>query len=74
LLDGILEALVDGEPVGEMGPGAMLGERSLIEGGTRTATLRAMTKARVAVLDASNVAPEVLSELSEGHKREDTGV
>ncbi|MBA2609493.1 MAG: cyclic nucleotide-binding domain-containing protein [Actinobacteria bacterium] len=73
LLDGILEAVVDGETVGEMGPGAMLGERSLIEGGNRTATLRAMTKARVAVLDGSNVAPEVLSELAEGHKRENAG-
>jgi len=71
LLDGILEAVVDGEPVGEMGPGAMLGERALIEGGKRTATLRAMTKARVAVLDASTVAPDVLAELSEGHRRED---
>ncbi len=71
LLDGILEAIVDGETVGEMGPGAMLGERALIEGGQRTATLRAMTRARVAVLNASNVAPEVLSELAEGHKRED---
>jgi hypothetical protein len=37
----------------------------------RTATLRALTKAKVAVVDASIAAPELLAELSEGHKRED---
>lgn len=71
LLDGVLEAIVDGEAVGDMGPGALFGERALIESGLRTATLRAVTPVRVAVVDASNVAPDVLAELSEGHKRED---
>jgi hypothetical protein len=71
LLDGVLEAEVNGEVVGQMGPGALLGERALIEAGTRTATLRALTKARVAVVDASTAAPELLAELAEGHKRED---
>ena len=71
LLDGILEAVVNGEVVGDLGPGALLGERALIETGTRTATLRAATKARVAVVDASMVEPRVLEELSQGHRRED---
>ena len=71
LLDGVLEAVVGGEVVGDMGPGALLGERALIESGVRTATLRAATKARVAVVDASVAAPELLAELAEGHKRED---
>jgi hypothetical protein len=70
VLDGVLEAVVDGEVVGDLGPGALLGERALIETGLRTATLRAATKVRVAVVDASVAAPELLAELSEGHKRE----
>jgi hypothetical protein len=71
LLDGVLEALVNGEVVGDLGPGALIGERALIETGVRTATLRAATKVRVAVVDASVASPELLAELSEGHKRED---
>lgn len=34
LLDGVLDLLVDGEPVAEVGPGAVSGERALLEGGT----------------------------------------
>ncbi len=71
LLDGVLEAVVDGEAVGTMGPGALIGERALIETGKRTATLNALTKAKVAVVDASTAAPELLAELAEGHKREE---
>jgi hypothetical protein len=52
LLDGVLTAEVDGEPVAEIGPGAVLGERAILEGGTRTATLRAQTPCRVAVVSA----------------------
>src|SRR5215204_5389925 len=37
LLDGVLGVEVDGEPVAEMGPGTMLGERASLEGGKRTA-------------------------------------
>ena len=36
---------VDGEQVAEMGPGTILGERASLEGGVRTATLRALTPA-----------------------------
>ena len=43
LLDGVLGVEVDGEQVAEMGPGTMVGERALLEGGVRTATLRALT-------------------------------
>ena len=62
---------VDGEKVAEVGPGALLGERALLEGGQRTSTLTAITKAKVAVVDASDVEPHVLAELAEGHKREE---
>lgn len=50
LLDGVLGVEVDGERVTEMGPGTMLGERASLEGGVRTATLRAVTPCRVAVI------------------------
>jgi len=51
LLDGVLVVEVDGEPVAEIGPGAVLGERAVLEG-ARTATLRAQTRSRVAVVAA----------------------
>lgn len=71
LLDGVIGVNVDGNDVADLGPGAMIGERALIGGGKRTATLTATTKVRVAVLDGSNVAPAILEELAAGHKRED---
>jgi Cyclic nucleotide-binding domain len=64
LLDGMLDVEVDGEVVTEVGPGAILGERALLEGGVRTATLRAATPARVAVFQGSQIDEAVLPELS----------
>jgi len=72
LLDGVLAAEVDGVSVGELGPGAILGERAVVEDGRRTATLRAMTKARVAVAQADQLDPEALRTVSETHRREAT--
>ena len=40
LLDGVLAVEVDGEPLAELGPGAILGERAVLEEGRRTSTLR----------------------------------
>jgi len=57
--------------VAEVGPGAILGERALLEGGTRTATLMARTKCRVAVAPGDSVDRAALAELSEGHRREE---
>ncbi len=51
VLDGIFSVEIDGEQVAELGPGAIVGERAAFEGGQRTATLTAMTPARVAVFD-----------------------
>ena len=48
ILDGIFCVVVDDEEVAEIGPGAVVGERAGLRDGTRTATLRARTKARVA--------------------------
>ena len=71
VLDGILSVEVDGEPLVEVGPGAILGERAILEGGRRTATLRAVTPCAVAVAPAEAVDRRALEELSLGHRRED---
>ena len=72
VLDGVLTVEVDGEPLGELGPGAIVGERAVIEDdGRRTATLRAATKGRVAVADVSQIDRDALVKLSEGHRREE---
>ena len=73
LLDGVLEVLVDGDSVAQIGPGAVGGERALLEGGARTSTLRAVTPVRVAVASAEQVDVDALRELSEGHRREEQG-
>ena len=71
LLDGVLAVEVDGASLAEVGPGAVLGERAVLEEGRRTATLRAVTPCRVAVATADDIDPAVLAELREGHRRED---
>ena len=71
LLDGVLSVEVNGEPIADLGPGAMLGERALLEGGARTATLRAVTDCKVAVASGDDIDPSALAELREGHRREE---
>ena len=71
VLDGVLAVDVDGEPVAEIGPGAVVGERALLEGGLRTATLRALTPIRVAVIPAELVADDDLAALSADRRREE---
>lgn len=71
LLNGVLAVEVDGERLAEMGPGAILGERAALEGGRRTSTLRAVTKAKVAAVKADQMDKAVLATISEGHRRED---
>ena len=68
LLDGVLGVEVDGEEVAEVGPGAVLGERALLEGGTRKATLRAATPARVVVIPGDAVDRHALEELAQGRR------
>ena len=72
VLDGVLAVEVDGEALAEVGPGALLGERALLEGGVRTATLRATTRCRVAVLEADQIDLEELRQVSAGHRREES--
>jgi Cyclic nucleotide-binding domain len=72
LLDGVLAAEVDGETVAEIGPGAIIGERAVLEGGTRTATLRAVTPCKVVAVAAAQIEPSALEELAVGRRREDS--
>ena len=70
LLDGVLGVEVNGEQVAEMGPGTMTGERSSLEGGVRTATLRAITPCRVAVIPSELVTERELAALAVDRQRE----
>jgi len=72
LLDGILSVELNGKALAEIGTGAILGERALLEGGRRTATLRAVTACRAAEASAEQVSEEALTELAKGHRREET--
>ena len=67
----MLAAEVDGETVAEIGPGAVLGERAVLEGGARTATLRAVTPVKVISISSDELDPTVLHEVAAGHRRED---
>lgn len=48
VLDGTFEVRVNGQTVGQVGPGTVAGERAALQDGRRTADLRALTQARVA--------------------------
>lgn len=71
LLDGALDVEVDGETVAQLGPGAVVGEGAALADGSRTATLRAVTPCRVAVLAADRFTEEALAELAAGRRREE---
>lgn len=72
VLDGVVAVDVDGTRLAEIGPGAVLGERAVLEGGVRTATVTAVTPVRVAVAAADALDRAALAELAEGHQRERT--
>jgi CRP/FNR family cyclic AMP-dependent transcriptional regulator len=50
--DGAAEVRHDGERIAELGPGDFFGEIGLLEGGVRTATVRAVTPLRLIVMSA----------------------
>jgi hypothetical protein len=70
LLDGVLAAVVDGEEIAQIGPGAVLGEGAIVGEGTRNATLRACTPARVVVIKPEQVDRGALEALAAGRRRE----
>ena len=71
ILDGMFVVEVDDRQVGEVGPGAVVGERASLVNGTRTATLWARTPGRVASVAHDALDPEALSSLAAGHRREE---
>jgi hypothetical protein len=70
VLDGILEVQHDGMRLGDLGPGAIVGERAILEKSARTASLVARTPVRVAQARADALDPALLAELADGHRRE----
>ncbi len=70
VLDGVLEVTVAERKVGDLGPGAVVGERAILESSPRTATLTARTPVRVAAAPASAIDRAGLEELARGHRRE----
>jgi hypothetical protein len=70
VVDGVLAVSVDGADVVELGPGTVLGERAVLQGGRRTATLTARTQAKVMVVPAERVDRDRLAGLAASHRRE----
>jgi len=71
VLDGVIRVDRDGDQLAEYGPGAILGERSYLEGGIRTSTLVAVTPCRVASVPAAQFDHDALTELASGHRHEE---
>jgi cyclic nucleotide-binding protein len=70
VLDGVVDVCVDGRPVGDLGPGAVLGERAVIETARRTATVTAVTPVKVAEVTAQALDIAALQQLAANHRRE----
>lgn len=71
VIDGVFDVEVDGEIVAEVGPGAIVGERAILEGGLRSSTVRARTAARVAVQSIVTADPDTLAAIAAGHRAEE---
>ena len=71
ILDGMLQVDVDGEVVAELGPGAIVGERAILETGHATATVTAMTPVRAARIPADELDREDLEQVAATHRREE---
>jgi hypothetical protein len=74
ILDGVADVSVDGRALGNLGPGAVLGERAILAHSARTATVTAVTPLRVAEAAADTIDVAALARLAEGHFRELTDV
>ena len=64
--DSWLRVEIDGKPVAEVGPGAIVGELALLHQGRRMATLRAVTPCRVAVVPKDRIDRQALEEIAMG--------
>ena len=70
VLDGMLDVERDGEVITEVGPGAIVGVRSSMEGGVRTSTLRAATRCRVVVIPEGELEQSELAAIASAQRRE----
>ena len=70
IVDGVLVVIVDGVEVVELGPGTVLGERAILQGGRRAATLTAATPAKVMVVPAEGIDRDRLAGLAASHRRD----
>jgi hypothetical protein len=70
VLDGMFHVSVDDEVVAEIGPGAIVGERAILEGGVRTSTVTAVTPSKVAAAGRDAIDEATLAEIAVGHDRE----
>ena len=71
VLDGTFAVEIDGQLVAQVGPGAIVGERAVVEKASRTATLRALTACRVVSVPRRYADDRELSEIARGHRREE---
>jgi CRP-like cAMP-binding protein len=70
MLDGLVAVEVYREPVAEVGPGAILGERAGLEGHRRIATLRAVTRCVVAATAPTASSRDALLRIADTRRRE----
>lgn len=73
LFDGMLTVEIGGLEVAELGPGAVVGEMALVDDGRRTATLRARTPCRIAVVPPEGIDLRALAELAAGRRPAGSG-
>ena len=71
LFDGVLMVEIDGKPVTELGPGAVVGVLALLDGNGRPATLRAVTPCRIAVVAGDQLDRDALAEVARGRREPD---
>lgn len=70
VLDGMLDVERDGEVIAQVGPGAIVGVRSSMEGGLRTSTLRAATRCRAVVIPEGELEQSELAAIATRQRRE----
>jgi hypothetical protein len=71
LLDGVIQVTVDGKDIAALGPGALIGERAVLEGRRRTATLTAVSPCKVAEARKVDLDLEKLATVGDTHRREE---
>jgi len=72
LLDGVLAVEIDGAVVAQLGPGAIIGEGAVVTGERRNATLRALTRCRVASVSGDELSIDRLAQLAAARRTTDS--